>query len=78
MNSQHRAIRALLQSMAPSRAAAYIQSFGLRPEEEAVLRICDIGGLSCQQAADRLNLSSETVKRRRRQAYGKIADEIEH
>lgn len=78
MNDQHRAIRALLTSMSPRRAVDHIQSFQLRPEEEAALIECDVRGLSCVQAADKLHLSPDAVKRRRRRAYSKIADEIEH
>lgn len=78
MNSQHRAIRALLSSMSPRRAVDYVQSFQLRPDEEAALIECDVRGLSYIQAADKLNLSTDTIKRRRQSAYGKIADEINH
>lgn len=76
MNSQHRAIRSLLSSMAPRRAVGYIQSFQLRPDEEAVLVECDVYGLSYIQASDKLNLSPEAIKERKRRAYSKIADEI--
>lgn len=78
MNGQHRAIRALLSTMAPRRAVEYIQSFQLRPEEEAALIECDVRGLSHIQAADKLHLSPEVIKRRRQRAYSKIADEINH
>lgn len=76
MNSQHRAIRALLSSMSPRRAVDYIQSFQLRPDEESVLIECDVRGLSYVQAADKLHLTPEVIKRRRQRAYSKIADEI--
>lgn len=78
MNSQHRAIRALLQTMAPRRAVQYIRSFDLRPEEEAVLVQCDVRGMSHVQAAEALHLSPDCIKERRRRAYMKIADEIAH
>lgn len=74
MNSQHRAIRSLLSSMAPRRAVGYIQSFQLRPDEEAVLVECDVHGLSYIQAADKLHLSPEAIKERKRRAYSKIVD----
>lgn len=64
--------------MSPRRAVDHIQSFQLRPEEEATLIECDVRGLSCVQAADKLHLSPDAVKRRRRQAYSKIVDEINH
>lgn len=76
MNSQHRAIRALLSSMSPRRAVGYIQSFQLRPDEEAVLVECDVRGLSYIQAADKLHISPDAIKERKRRAYSKIADEI--
>ena len=64
--------------MAPRRAVQYIQSFELRPEEEAALIECDVRGLSHVQAADKLHLSPDAVKRRRQIAYSKITDEINH
>lgn len=76
MNNQHRAIRALLQTMAPRRALDYIQSFQLRQDEEAVLIECDIRGLSYAQASDKLHLSFEAIKERKRRAYSKISDAI--
>ena len=64
--------------MSPRRAVAHIQSFQLRPEEEAALIECDVRGLSCVQAADKLHLSPDALKERRRRAYSKIADEINY
>lgn len=78
MNSQHRAIRALLSSMSPRRASDYVKSFQLRPDEEAVLLECDVNGLSYIQASDKLHFSPEVIKARKRKAYSKIADEINH
>lgn len=78
MDSQRRAIRSLLCSMSPRRAVDYIRSFQLRPEEEAVLVECDVRGLSYVQAADKLHLSPDAIKERKRRAYNKIADEINH
>ena len=74
MNSRHRAIRALLQTMAPSWAAAYIRSFGL---PEALLER-DVRGKSYVQIAMERNTTAEAIKRRRRRAYAKIVDEIDH
>lgn len=78
MNSQHRAIRALLTSMSPRRAESYIKAFGLRAEEEAVLIEGDVRGLSHVQIAASLHLTPDTVKRRRRAAYSKICDALHH
>lgn len=78
MNSQHRAIRAILQSMSPRRAEAYVRSFHLPEEEELFLLECDVHGKSYVQAARDNAATPEVIKRRRRRAYGKIADEINH
>ncbi len=78
MNSQHRAIRAVLTSMSPRRAVKYIQSFQLPPEEELFLIECDVRGLSYVQAAREHSTTPEVIKRRRQRAYSKIADEINH
>lgn len=78
MNSQHRAIRALLQSMSPRRAVEHIQSFQLQAEEELFLIECDVRGLSYAQAADKHSTTPEVIKRRRQRAYAKIADELNH
>lgn len=77
MNEQHRAIRALLATMAPKRAVEYIRSFELPADEEAVLIACDVRGKSCVEAARDLHTSPETVKRYRRKAYHKISDDID-
>lgn len=78
MNGQHRIIRAHLSSMSPRRAVEYVRSFQLRPDEEAVLVECDVRGMSCIQAEEKLHLTLEAIKRRRKSAYSKIADEINH
>lgn len=39
---------------------------------------CDVHGLSYIQTADILHLSPEVIKRRRKNAYTKIADAIEY
>jgi len=78
LNSHHRAIRALLQTMSPKRAEAYIRSFELQPEEELYLIECDVRGKSYVEAA-RDNLTTpEVIKRRRQRAYAKIADELNY
>lgn len=78
MNSQHRTIRALLQTMSPRRAEEYVRSFRLPVEEELFLLECDIRGKSYIQAARDNSTTPEVIKRRRRRAYSKIADEINH
>lgn len=56
----------------------YIKAFRLRDEESAVLILGDIRGMSAVQVANKLHLSTEVVKRRRRAAYSKIQDAIEN
>lgn len=76
MNDQHRAIRALLTTMAPKRAADYIRSFDLPEEEELFLMECDVRRKSCTQAALEHHTTAEVVKRRKRSGYAHIADAI--
>lgn len=76
MDSQHRAIRARISTMAPRRAEAYIRSFELPEEEAESLIQCDVRCLSYIQAAEQLHISPEALKKRRRRAFAKIADDI--
>ena len=76
MDTQHKAIRAQLSSMAPRRAVAYIRSFELPPDEMACLVECDVYGKSYAQVSEQMHVSPEYVKKRRRRAFAKIADEI--
>jgi DNA-binding NarL/FixJ family response regulator len=75
MNSQHKAIRALLTSMPPRRAIDYIKAFELPYEEEYCIIQREVRCQSVQEIAMALNLSPETVKERRKQAFQKIAGE---
>lgn len=75
MNSQHRAIRALLQSMAPRRAIDYIQSFDLPELEEKVLIECDVRRRSYASLCS-AGYSEKVIKDAKRRAYAKIADAI--
>ena len=78
MNRQHKQIRALISSMAPLRAISYIQAFQLPEEEEVCLIEMDVRKRSYIQIANALNMSPETVKKRRRSAFSKIADQLNH
>lgn len=78
MNSRHRAVRALLQSMAPKRAVDFIRSFELPEEEETFLIECDVRRKSYTQAAQDHATTPETIKRRRQRAYSKIVDQLDH
>lgn len=76
MNSQHKAIRALLTTMSPNRATDYIKSFSLRQDEENFLIETDVYGKSLVETAMYYNVCPETVRNKRKSAYIKIADEI--
>lgn len=73
MDDRTFAVRQMLRSMCPSASIPYIQSFQLPEEEELVLIEIDARSKSVQQVAQELNLSPETVWRRRRAALLKIA-----
>ena len=62
--------------MAPKRAAEYIHSFDLPPEEELFLLECDVRRKSYVQAAMDNHTTPEVIKSRKRSAYAHIADEI--
>lgn len=76
MNTQHKAIRALLTTMAPKRAAEYIKSFDLPDEEALFLLECDVRRKTYIKAADDNHTTPEVVKRRKMSAYAHIADAI--
>ena len=76
MDSRHRAIRALLQSRGPRRAEAYVTAFDLREDESRYIIECEVMQKSIQQIAVSYNVSPETVKRRRKSGFQKIADQI--
>ena len=67
--------RALLQTMPPRRAAAYIRSFGLPEEEEMFLLECDVRGKSYVQVARERNTSPECIKRRPKGGDGGVRRE---
>lgn len=78
MNSQHRAIRVLLQEMGPRRAENYIQAFDLRDDESMYIIEREVRRKSIQQIASAHTVSAETVKRRRRSGFQEIAEQINH
>lgn len=75
MDSYHKQIRRRLQSMSPKRAIAYVMSVQLPPDEAACVIECDVKRKSYCETALLLNVSPETVKRCRKRAYQKFADE---
>lgn len=76
MNEKTFAVRAMLKSMAPCRSIPVIQSFLLPQEEEMVLIEHEANGKSLTQIAMENNLSIETVKRRRKNAFIRISNSI--
>jgi len=78
VNIQHKTIRADLSAMAPKRAVAYIESFELPTEEAQCLIECDVRKKSHIQVSNMLHFSPETVKKRKKSAYTKIADSLNH
>lgn len=78
VNKQHKAIRAMLGSMAPKRAVAYIREQELPEDEELCLIECDVRKKSYLQVGALLCVSPEVIKRKRRAAFAKIADGMNH
>lgn len=81
MDDRTLAVRTLLRSMCPAASIPYIQSFQLPREEELAIIECDARGKSVQQVAQSMNLSPETVWRRRRAGLLKISQarkEVHH
>ena len=73
MNPYHRAVRAAPAGMERERAVRRLAARPLDQEERDCIAEIDVYGHGAVQAADRLFLSTETVKRRRRTGYGRIA-----
>lgn len=73
MDDRTLAVRQMLRSMCPAASIPYIRSFQLPEEEELVLIEVDARRKSVQQVAQALNLSPETIWRRRRSALLKIS-----
>ncbi len=78
MNSQRRAIRALLGTMSPQRATDYIKAFRLPEREEICIIEKEVNDLSYTQICRKHGFSPEVVKTCRRRAFSKIADGIEY
>jgi len=76
MNSQSRTIRAVISSMGPRRAESYIRAFDLLEDEAEYIIEREVLKKSIQQIASAHNVSPETVKRRRKSGFQKIAEQI--
>ena len=77
MDKNHREIRALLSSMAPTRAEQAVQLVGLPSDEETAVLAVDVHGQSCLQTAALLHVSVDGLAKIRRRAYEKIADDMQ-
>ena len=77
MDTQHKAIRGLLSSMAPMRAEQAVRLVGLPPDEETAVLAVDVHGQSCLQAAALLHVSVDGLAKIRRRAYAKIEDDMQ-
>ena len=77
MDTQHKAIRALLSSMAPTRAEEAVRLVGLPPDEETAVLAVEGHGQSCLQTAALLHVSVDGLAKIRRRAYAKIADDMQ-
>ena len=77
MDTQRKAIRALLSSMAPARAEEAVRLVGLPPDEETAVLAVDVHGQSCLQVAALLHVSVDGLAKIRRRAYAKIADDMQ-
>lgn len=70
------AIRRVLATTEANTAERMVKSFHLLPEEEACIIRHEIRGESLVEIALSLSVSPETVKRRRRSGFLKIADNL--
>lgn len=73
MNPYHRAVRTAIAGMERERAVLWLDAHQLGREERDCIAAMDVYGHSAARTADRLFLSTETVKRRKRTGYGRIA-----
>lgn len=76
MDGRASAIRHVLSTTDPKRAAQIVRSFELPEEEEKCIIERDIKRKSIIQISMELATSPETVKRRRRSGLSKMADAI--
>lgn len=76
MNSQHRAIRALVSEMSLERLTDYMVAFGLSEKEQLCIVEKDVRDLSYVQISEKHSISTDEIKKARRRAYAKICDGI--
>lgn len=76
MYENRRKIRSLLRKMSRKEATAWLKSFELHEEEEKVIELCDIMGLSNVAAADRMCCSCEVISRRKTTGYDRMLRDI--
>ena len=76
MDSRSQAVRALLSAMGPRRAENYVRAFDLQDDEAQYIIEREVMRKSVQQIAAAYHVSQETVKRRRKSGFKKIAEQI--
>lgn len=76
MKEEHRSIRTQISVMCRERAVSYINGFHLLEDEQAYIIEHEVEDKSLQEIADNHHVNYETVKRRRHDAFQKIADAI--
>ena len=77
MNEKHKEIRTQISVMSRERALYYISGFHLLPDEEAFIIEREVDGMQIPAIAEKHNVCTETVIRRRHDAFRKICDAIE-
>ena len=76
MDAQHKAIRALLSSMAPIRAEGGVPRDRILPEKEKAVLVFGVPCPKLPPTAAQLHVSVDGLAKIRRRAYAKLADEI--
>lgn len=77
MNSRNQIIRALLAEMGPARVESYVSAFDLYEEEALFIIEREAHKKSVSEIARENHVSIETVKRRRRSGFTKIAEQLD-
>ena len=76
MSDAFRRLRSAIRKLPTRNAAAFVAAFHLPESEELAVLLIDVERLSAVQTAEAMNVSPETVKRRRAAAYARMVTEI--
>ncbi len=77
MDAKCAAVRYVLSRADPITAVKIVRTFSLPDDEEECIILHDIKRNSLQQIADRMCISPESVKRRRRSGYLKMVGALQ-